>query len=126
MATGLYFQVRDRKVSPVAKVTVPEVPVMTAEKVPEEKSPAPKTEIKKIKTTSEVKTLAAFGFIKFEVPQEVKVSVDGTEVPRDFLLKWEVRPGTHKIQMSREGYEAINGEVHVKEGETSLVRVGAI
>lgn len=86
-----------------------------------------KSPVRKEKTTApEVKTAPEKGFIKFEIPDDVKVTVDGSEVPRHLLLNWAVYPGTHKIQMIREGYSPINGEVHVRLGETSVVRVGAL
>jgi hypothetical protein len=70
------------------------------------------------------KPIVQFGSIKFEVPNDVKVTVDGTEVPQGSLGGWKVHPGNHKIQLIRLGFDPIAGEVFVKENQMSLVRVG--
>ena len=64
------------------------------------------------------------GFIRFEVPDDIKIVVDGTEVPKSSLGRWRVAPGTHRLRMLREGYTPIEGEVHVKENDVSVVRIG--
>lgn len=110
-------------VEPV-KVEAP-VPVIQETKPAQEISPVVVAK-KDIKPVPKAEVIPAkFGFIKFEVPNDVNVTVDGSEVPKEFLTHWEVRPGTHRIQMLREGFAPIAGEVYVKDGETSVVRVGA-
>jgi serine/threonine protein kinase len=81
--------------------------------------------VKENKKILRTKPISKFGFIKFEIPDDVKVSVDGAEVPKSFLKNWQVRPGLHRLQMVREGFNPIIGEVTVKEDEISVVRVGA-
>lgn len=70
------------------------------------------------------KRLNPIGHIRFEVPDDIKVLVDGTEVPKHSLNRWRVSPGTHRLRMIREGYSPIEGEVHVKENDVSVVRIG--
>jgi serine/threonine protein kinase len=64
------------------------------------------------------------GFIRFEVPEDIKVFVDGSEVPRSMMSRWSVTPGTHRLRMVREGYQPIEGQVHVKPQDVSVVRIG--
>jgi serine/threonine protein kinase len=71
-----------------------------------------------------VKKAIPTGFIRFEVPDDIKIVVDGTEVPKSSLGRWRVAPGTHRLRMLREGYSPIEGEVHVKENDVSVVRIG--
>ena len=72
-----------------------------------------------------IAAIKQFGFIQFEIPEDVKVAVDGTEVPKSSRSSWKVPPGNHKLSMTREGFDPIYGEVFVKNNETTIVRVGA-
>ncbi len=104
--------------------TRPSEPVATP--IAKASIPAPIEAPAKTKTETKTKTKTDFGFIRFEVPEDVKVVVEGADVPRDLLKRWEVRPGTHRIELFREGYSPIIGSVTVLSGETSVVRVGAL
>jgi serine/threonine protein kinase len=114
---------------------VVEVEAPPVEPIPVEQTPpvvaAPQPEIKPIALTpvanaveKKITPKPQFGFISFEIPEDVKVFVDGTEVPKLSLNKWRVKPGPHSLRLVREGFEPIRGEVYVKDGEISVVRVG--
>ncbi len=111
--TSYVFWPRSVEIKPAPVVVAP---VVTLQAAP--------VEIVKPVEKPVVKKTAPVGFIRFEVPDDIKIVVDGTEVPKNSLGRWRVAPGTHRLRMLREGYSPIEGEVHVKENDVSVVRIG--
>lgn len=100
-----------------------DVPAVT--KAPElTPAPAPLPKPEPVVVAKPKPVSAPVGYIRFEVPEDIKVSVDGTEVPKNSLHRWRVSPGPHRLRMTREGYNPIDGEVHVKRDDVSVVRIG--
>lgn len=83
----------------------------------------------KIETENNAKPIKAIpqkikaekGFVSFLIPEGVEAFVAGVKIPAHQLKKFPLRPGTHKIELIKEGFLPIQGEVKIKANKTSIV-----
>lgn len=68
---------------------------------------------------------SAEGFLRFDIPADVDVYVDGQLVPKDKLKNFATTPGEKNIRMVKEGFLPIDSKLTVRDGKTSTIRAGA-
>ncbi len=89
-----------------------------------EPSPAPKAAkpVVKSQPVAKPKPKPETGFVSFDVDDDVKISVNGKEIPRDQLKLLKLKKGIHKIRMEKSGFDPINNQIEIKPGETTTIR----
>ena len=87
-------------------------------------TPPKKKREKKQRINTVTSSQRKYGFISFEIPDDVKAFVDGIEVPKKSLNKFRVSPGDKELRLVKNGYPPIMGKVTVQLNETSIIRAG--
>jgi serine/threonine protein kinase len=114
---GIYWAYQFNRVEPLVEssvINVPQTPPVQEITPPEAKA----SEVQK------PKPLPPLGWIRFEVPEGVKVKVNNREVKSTELSRYKIKAGKHTLTMIKEGFDPIEGEVKVKSNEETIVRVG--
>jgi len=65
------------------------------------------------------------GFIQVKVDDSAAVKVDGRLLNALERSHFATTPGRHKIEISKEGFQPIAGEIEVTDGQTTQVNAGA-
>ncbi|MGZ3723446.1 MAG: serine/threonine protein kinase [Bdellovibrionales bacterium] len=62
------------------------------------------------------------GYIHFQLDSSIAVKVDGHTLTSLDRQKYLSTPGTHKVEMSKSGFDPIVSEVEVTDGQTTLIK----
>ncbi len=101
-------------VAPVSALVTEEVKSVAAAPAP---MPQPSPEVNK----ASISVPPALGWIKVLADEDVRVLLDGAEVPRSQWNKIPADPGRRRIRLVKEGFLPIENVIRVSNGKTAVV-----
>lgn len=107
-----------------AKIETKPPKVVSKPKVAKPKPVVAKPKPKPAKSKPKVvaKPKPQYGYLSFEVDDDVDIFIAGKRIPRAQLKKVRLKPGVHKVKMVKAGFDPINNEMEVRAGKTTTIR----